>query len=223
MGQFTVTILTTDYTQNFQANLPTRMGSKNGKPVLSDEEVKSLVSTSGMTDQQVRVAFDNFLAEHPDGKMNPEAFTKMMSLSLPDKDAAKMEKHVFRIYDENSDGDIDFVEFMVVLTIMTGGTPEQILKKIFRLFDVDSDGSISKKEMYRLVKDMYGLLKREDPKLSAANLVAHFTFEEMDRDEDGKVSMEEFVKACQSEEDLSKLLSTAAIEIFLGDGKSSAE
>ena len=53
----------------------------------------------------------------------------------------------------------------VVYTIMAGGTPEDILKKIFRLFDVNSDGSISKKEMKRLVKDMYGLLKKEDPNL----------------------------------------------------------
>ena len=60
----------------------------------------------------------------------------------------------------------------VVYTIMAGGDPVDILKKIFRLFDVNSDGSISKKEMRRLVKDMYGLLKREDPNLSAADLVA---------------------------------------------------
>ena len=89
------------------------MGSKNGKPMLREEDVESLVNTSGMTDQQVRAAFDNFLAEHPDGKMKPEAFTQMISLSLPGKDTAKMEEHVFRIYDENNDGHIDFVEFMV--------------------------------------------------------------------------------------------------------------
>ena len=61
---------------------------------------------------------------------------------------------------------------------MAGGDPEEILKKIFRLFDVNSDGSISKKEMKRLVKDMYGLLKKEDPNLSAADLVANTAFAE---------------------------------------------
>ena len=38
-----------------------------------------------------------------------------MNSALPQKDAAKMENHVFRIYDENNDGHVDFVEFMVVL------------------------------------------------------------------------------------------------------------
>ena len=106
---------------------------------------------------------------------------------------------------------------------MSGGTPEEILKKIFRLFDVNSDGSISKKEMKRLVKDMYGLLKREDPNLSAADLVAKSAFAEMDKDEDGKVTVEEFVIACLSEEDFSKLLSTTAIEIFFEEDKSASE
>merc|ERR1711884_932111 len=182
----------------------TRMGSKNGKPVLREEDVDSLVTTSGMTAQEVRDAFTGFLAEHPNGKMKPKDFRKLISSALPKKDAAKMEKHVFRIYDENGDGHVNFVEFMVVYTIMAGGDSEDILKKIFRLFDVNSDGSISKKEMKRLVKDMYGLLKREDPKLSAADLVAKSAFAEMDKDEDGKVTVEEFVIACLSEEDFSK-------------------
>ena len=73
----------------------------------------------------------------------------------------------FRIYDANNDGYVDFVEFMVVYTIMSDGSVEEVLTKLFRLFDVNSDGVISKKEMARLVKDMYGLLKRDDPTVAA--------------------------------------------------------
>ena len=94
----------------------TRMGSKNGKPVLREEDVASLVTTSGMTAQEVRDAFTGFLAEHPNGKMKPKDFRKLISSALPKKDAAKMEKHVFRIYDENGDGHVNFVEFMVSYT-----------------------------------------------------------------------------------------------------------
>ena len=32
----------------------------------------------------------------------------------------KMEKHVFRIYDMNHDGYIDFIEFMVVFHVLSG-------------------------------------------------------------------------------------------------------
>ena len=40
-----------------------------------------------------------------------------VSKALPKKDASKMEKHVFRVYDTNADGFIDFVEFMVSFII----------------------------------------------------------------------------------------------------------
>ena len=206
-------VLCTSVSQHLTPYL--QMGSKNGKPVLRDDDVVALVRTSSMSEQEVREAFDSFVAEHPNGKMKPKDFRQVMSSALPKKDAAKMEKHVFRIYDANNDGHVDFVEFMVVYTIMAGGTHEEVLAKLFRLFDVNSDGVISKKEMARLVKDMYGLLKREDPNVAAKDLIAKSAFAEMDRDEDGKVSLAEFTTACLAEKDFSSLLSTTALDIFL--------
>ena len=198
------------------------MGSKNGKPLLREDDIANLVKTSGMTEKDVKDAFDSFVAEHPNGKMKPKDFRQIMSSALPKKDASKMEKHVFRIYDANNDGHVDFVEFMVVYTIMAGGSETEILTKIFRLFDVNSDGVISKKEMSRLVKDMYGLLKKDDPNISAADLIAKSAFAEMDKDEDGKVSLQEFLTACQAEKDFSKLLSSTALDIFMEEEATAA-
>ena len=198
------------------------MGSKNGKPLLREDDIAALVKTSGMSENDVKTAFDSFVAEHPNGKMKPKDFRQIMSSALPKKDASKMEKHVFRIYDANNDGHVDFVEFMVVYTIMAGGSEAEILTKIFRLFDVNSDGVISKKEMSRLVKDMYGLLKKDDPNISAADLIAKSAFAEMDKDADGKVSLQEFLTACQSEKDFSKLLSSTALDIFMEEETTAA-
>merc|ERR1719150_313093 len=94
-----------------------------------------------------------------------------MQKALPGKDAGKMEKHVFRIYDANDDGYIDFTEFMLIYFIMNEGTPEEVLGKIFRVFDVNGDGSITMKEMTKLIKDMYGMLKNDDPNLAAKGRV----------------------------------------------------
>ena len=95
------------------------MGSKNGKPVLRDEDVVSLAKTSGLGDKEIREAFESFVKEHPNGKMKPKNFRDLMSSALPKKDASKMEKHVFRIYDTNNDGHVDFVEFMVVSAVLS--------------------------------------------------------------------------------------------------------
>ena len=193
------------------------MGSKNGKPVLRDEDVAALSQSSGMSEAEVKDACNASLAEHPNGKMKPKDFREIMSSALPKKDASKMEKHVFRIYDSNNDGYVDFVEFMVVFFILSDGSSEEVLTKIFRLFDVNSDGKITKKELTRLVKDMYGLLKKDDPDVNAIDLIAKSAFAEMDKDEDGKVTAEEFISACLGEQDFSKMLANKAIDIFMED------
>merc|ERR1712228_191309 len=167
--------------------------------------------------EEVKKAFDNFVAEHPDGRMKPMAFREMISHVLPKKDASKMEKHVFRAYDTNNDGYIDFVEFMVIFYIMADGSPEEVLGKIFRVFDVNSDGSITNKEMKRLVKDMYGLLKTEDPNIAAKDMIAKSAFAEMDKNEDGKVSLEEFTTACTGQEEFTRMLAIKVIDIFVDE------
>merc|ERR1712183_536306 len=197
------------------------MGSKNGKPVLRDEDVAALSKSSNLSEDQVRESFDAFVAGHPDGKMRRKDFREAISKALPKKDASKMEKHVFRIYDSNNDGYIDFTEFMLIYFIMSEGTPEEILTKIFRVFDVNSDGTITQKEMNKLIKDMYDLLKTKDPKvmkdpnLPAKELIAKTAFAEMDNDHDGKVTTAEFVAACMGHEGFSKMLALKIIDIFM--------
>jgi len=71
------------------------------------------------------------------------------AFSFPDTDTIKLEKHIFRMYDSNGDGFIDFQEFMIVLYVLSNGTPEANLKQIFRIFDINGDGTISKKELQR--------------------------------------------------------------------------
>merc|ERR1711910_25910 len=192
-----------------------KMGSKNGKPVLREEDIAALSKSSGLHKAQVKESFDAFVAEHPNGKMKPKDFREMMSKALPKKDASKMEKHMFRIYDSNNDGYIDFTEFMLIFFLMSEGAPEEVLTKIFRVFDVNSDGTITQKETTKLIKDMYGLLKTEN--IAAKDLVAKSAFAEMDKDQDGKVTTAEFISACMGQEEFSKMLALKVIDIFVED------
>ena len=84
-----------------------------------------------------------------------QTFSLKLLQALPQRDDAdKMEKHMFRVYDANDDGYVDFVEFMVsipswkrkqwifsniqmIFYIMSDGSPEEVLAKIFRVFDVN--------------------------------------------------------------------------------------
>merc|ERR1712038_1391141 len=192
-------------------------GSKNGKPVLTEQQAEQLAQSSGLDVVQVREQFDAFVLEHPNGKMKKKDFREMMAKALPKKDAGKMEKHVFRIYDTNNDGYIDFPEFMIVFYIMSDGSPEEVLGKIFRVFDVNSDDSITKKELTRLIKDMYGLLNNDNPEQASEKFIATSAFAEMDKDADGKITQEEFISACLGQEQFSKMLALKIIDIFVDE------
>ena len=193
------------------------MGTKNGTPLLRENEVSTLSNSSGFDPLKVRKAFNAFVEEHPEGRVKLKAFRQMMTKTMSKKDACKMEKHVFRIYDTNNDGSIDFIEFMLIFQIMTYGTPEQVLEKIFRVFDVNSDGSITKKELTRLVKDMYGLIKAEDPDALTPALIVKSVFSKMDADGDGKISQTEFISACLSPHKLCRMLALNIVNIFVPD------
>merc|ERR1712013_762728 len=157
------------------------MGSRHGKPVLRGEDIATLARTSGMQEQEIRDNFDAFIEEYPDGKVKPKVFCEMMMKVMPKKDAAKMVKHVFRVYDTNS------------------------------------DGIISMSEMKKLIKDMYGLLKSEDPSVAAKDIIAKTAFAEMDKNRDGEVTTDEFVSTCIGQAEITQLLALKAIEIFVDD------
>ena len=108
----------------------------------------------------------------------------------------------------------------MIFFILSEGEPEEVLGKLFNLFDVDRNGTITRKEMARLVKDMYGLIRRGDPNIAAKaseDLIANSVFAEMDADEDGKITVDEFINACTKEEAFSKMLTDKALDIFMDE------
>merc|ERR1712113_162937 len=190
-------------------------GQQEWNPGAQGAGHRGALQVQRMDAAQVKEHFNAFLTAHPNGKMKPKEFREMVEKTMPKSDASKMEKHVFRIYDSNNDGYIDFVEFMLIFHIMSDGTPEEVLEKIFRVFDVNSDGTINKKEMQRLIKDMYGLIKADDPEAESKDLMAKSAFAEMDKDADGKITCSEFTPACLSQEKISKMLALKVIDIFV--------
>jgi Ca2+-binding EF-hand superfamily protein len=148
--------------------------------------------------------------------MYKEDLKEMMSKALAgisEEDVAKIEAHLFHIYDENQNGFIDFHEFMTVFCIFTGEESVAVLEKVFRIFDVDNTGTISKDEMLILVKDIHALIK-DDIKDYSDEEVALRAFEEMDANKDGRVTREEFVSAVMDHKKFSQYLALKIFDMF---------
>jgi len=192
------------------------MGCANGKQVLTEDDFNYLASHTALSREEVEEKYRNFLERHPDGKITKKEFRNMMQVCYPSTDTDKLEKHIFRMYDANGDGYIDFREFMLVLYVLSSGTPEENLKQIFRIFDINNDGSITQKEMVRIVKALFHLLNQDDnPGQESESTIAKMAFQEMDADQNGRVSLDEFIRACLQQEKISSMLTLKLVDVFI--------
>ena len=83
--------------------------------------------------------------------------------------------------------------------------------------NMTSDGEITKKELKKLLKDMHGLIKAEDADKASDDMIATTTLAEMDGNEDGKISLQEYITACLGKEEFSKMLTLKIIDIFVDE------
>ena len=185
--------------------------SRNGKPKLSEEEIRFISEQTGLQREKLLEKYKRFLRQHPSGKLDFSGLKTMLREAMPEADTSGLVEHVWRIYDTNLDGEIDFREFMLALSTMSKGSAEENLRQIFRLFDVNSDGRVEREELSRVVGELkkVGAVEEED-------LVAT-AFNEMDANMDGSITQEEFVAACLRENhgSASKTLALTVVEIFV--------
>merc|ERR1712184_75128 len=135
-------------------------------------------------------------------------------------DAAQVKEHFAAFLESHPNGKMKPKEFReMVEKTMPKSDASKMEKHVFRIYDsnndVYSDGTINKKEMQRLIKDMYGLIKADDPEAESKDLMVKSAFAEMDKDADGKITCSEFTTACLSQEKISKMLALKVIDIFV--------
>ena len=170
------------------------MGAKKSKRSLETEELEYIMKHTSLDKNTVKEWYAGFLRDCPTGKMTQEHFFDMYKMMIPEGNIEKFCKHVFRTFDADNNGYIDFLEFLLAINITSAGKPEDKLKWAFKLYDVDGNGSISQHEMTKVVKSIYAML---GPILTHsendAEEKAKMVFQTLDADGDLVLSEDEFV------------------------------
>merc|ERR1712062_479009 len=135
------------------------------------------------------------------------AFLSIYSKCFPKLNAKKFCEHIFRTFDSDKNGFIDFKEFLLAIDVTSSGSPEQKLNWAFRMYDVDENGMIDLNEMTRLVKSIFKVSQNKGKgSADTAEQRAADIFKKMDVNSDGVVTREEFVSACLEDVNLMQML-----------------
>ncbi|CAG7834488.1 unnamed protein product [Allacma fusca] len=185
------------------------MGQKNTK--LKPKVFKDLCQNTEFSEEEIKEWYKLFMIECPDGFITRDQFKAIYAAVFPDGDSSLFSESVFRSFDANHDGTIDFREFIVALSVATRGSAEDKLKWMFNMYDLDGNGYISRHEMIKIVSAMHKMI---GPSLgmpddeSTPEKRANKIFFGMDSNLDGRISLQEFIYGAQNDPYLFSLLQT---------------
>jgi len=179
---------------------------------LTKEDVNFLKANTKYDEDTIQEWYRGFISDCPNGKLSPPAFVKIYSQCFPSGNARDFCDHIFRTFDTDGNGYIDFKEFLLAISVTSSGSPEEKLNWAFSMYDADGNGWIDLMEMTRIVKSIYSMM---GPKQTAAVVGdqqsaedrAEGIFNKMDANSDGKVTRQEFVQACIKDQKMVDLLS----------------
>ncbi|XP_013791421.1 neuronal calcium sensor 2-like [Limulus polyphemus] len=150
----------------------------------------------------------------PNGKLTKDKFVDLYKMFFAWGQPEKFCEHVFRTFDMDGNGYIDFKEFLLALAITSEGSMQERLKWAFRMYDINGDGHIEKPEMTLIVQALYEMLGPAVKNLpvDTPEQRTQVIFDKMDSNKDGCLTLKEFLNGCLEDPTLAVLLNVNPME-----------
>ncbi|XP_022542189.2 guanylyl cyclase-activating protein 2-like [Astyanax mexicanus] len=152
---------------------------------------------------QIQELYKKFADECPSGKLHLHEFKRIFGITSDSttEESAYMD-NLFRSFDTNNDNTIDFMEYVAALHLVLRGRLEDKLRWSFKVYDRDGNGRLDKHEVKQLIKIIYKLRRhdrQQDPEKLTPDQICDRIFELIDENNDGQLSLQEFVEGAQKD------------------------
>lgn len=162
-------------------------------------DLEQMAEETKFTKKEVRALYRSFKQECPNGIVDEETFKEVYERIFPLGDASRYAHLVFAAIDRENTGGITFGDFMEFLSVISKGTTHDKMLWAFTFYDLDRDGVISKDEMIKVTDAIHELMGEGNrPNNYEAKKHVEKVFDNMDTNQDGRVTMEEFLIYCNS-------------------------
>ncbi|XP_071948451.1 neuronal calcium sensor 1-like [Antedon mediterranea] len=185
-----------------------RLMGKSGSK-LDSAILKDLQTNTHFSSKEISQWHRGFMKDCPDGSLHQHEFLSIYQQFFPFGDATKFATFVFKVFDDNQDGLIEFTEFIKALSVTSRGTVEDKLEWAFKLYDLDKDGYITEEEMTDVVDAIYkmvGTMVTYPEDESTPEKMVSKIFKKMDKNLTHKLSKEEFKDGCKLDPSIIKAL-----------------
>merc|ERR1712136_310687 len=126
------------------------MGSSISKN-LDNETLAELYLNSEFDEIEIQQIYEEFLKttgqvskETKEWEVDKENFRSLARKYFPNQKSEIFTDQIFRIYDEDKNGMLNFQEFLVGISIVIRSPIENKLYTLFTFYDMDSSGTISR-------------------------------------------------------------------------------
>jgi Ca2+-binding EF-hand superfamily protein len=184
---------------------------------LTENDIDMLIKSTKFTRDEIIEWHVEFLRDYPSGRMTKHEFTQFYKQFQPSQTSESFCKNIFRIFDRNSNGYIEFPELMFSISLTSNEMDRRKkVELIFRIYDVDGNGSINKREFKKIIKSIY-LLLSSDSKALTKNVCDQINdnllndlFDKIDADKNNSISLKEFVDCCLNDTNMLNMLAPNA-------------
>ena len=118
---------------------------------LDRNEVKEILVSTNFTQKEIHEQYDHFLKRHPTGHIQLADFVDKFSVMFPAGRARDYAVYVFKAYDRDDDGTVDFKEFLTTLSVAARGDIDEKLRWVFEMYDINKDGRVSRDEARQII------------------------------------------------------------------------